>query len=330
MTLSDYFDYKGDGYGGVVSISKPYVINKGPDFEEHGVTIRFKDNKEKRVKESSPSFLALFEKHDLFNPKTHRNYLISGAVGIITANGHDKYGTARGWTKIAEYEKDVKNFDKKKVELETVERDGKLFTAPSKDFVKYLKQQDMAYSKTVASLMYREGKLKDSVAYFKNHLKNSGASSASIKSMKKQLREREADLSKTTNMKNIYNARFKTFISDLSNSFMELNKPFAFVYEETGKKYASSAQISDFDPHVVDQFLNSMFGDITKDGLFPVGSTGKDKGSSSLGGSGSVGDSDIGLVPSMNENSYMGKIPSTCCLQYSCNPKKYRKRYSLY
>ena len=154
------------------------------------------------------------------------------------------------------YSKNIKTFDKSKIEFQTVIKDSKEYLAPSVEFVQFLKDQDQAFSQTVTELTHVRNSLQAEWNGLPDYRKYGD----------KEERYMET-IASYTNKINQVNNQFKTFVADMCRSLIELNKPFYASVE--GVDYDVPVSVGNFSAYELDKFVNSVFGNVTGDDFIP-------------------------------------------------------------
>ncbi len=246
-----------------------YVDNKDKHYSpfdgDGGVTSTVPINKgdtKKRVKK--PTFKNLFKDYKLHHPDLHRLYLYTQSKGI--------QGVSQ-----------AKSFNKKNVELITVQKEGVNHVTVSTEFVNYLKSQDEAF-------VMGAGYLQDQVNF---------TNSKRLYKNQHYYKFREGQYNDAVSALSSHQSKFKNFISDLSNSLLDLNKPILFD-NEGGEDIPVS--VGSFDCIELDKFVNNIFGDVTNKKF----------------------------VPMCNKNVHELKQETNCCLNLCGSQNTFRKKDEAY
>ncbi|RXJ82645.1 hypothetical protein [Arcobacter sp. F2176] len=263
--MSSYYDIYGTGaYSQVTAGYHSLTTTYGSGGWGNGEYIK---------KNERPAFKSLFTDPKYFDPANRKYIMPPGTHSVPT----DIHSPPTSYPKL---------FDKKKIELITVQKDGKNFTTLSDETINYLKNADMKYVETVAWLIERRN-------FVQNTLNNLPAREYQQKPYLKE------NLNYLQNLLNQAELDFQNFVGNLGETLIDLNRPFLYEGSDNGSennKYPIS--ISNVSAYELDGFINSIFGNVTGDNFVPIAN---------------------GLI-------YDAKQPTSCCIEYCFNKDYYRMK----
>jgi hypothetical protein len=242
--MSSYYDK----YGGAPAYASVGANISGSTFQEGIYSSVPSNNNENISTKRVPNFKTLFEDYKLHNPQEHRAYLFVP----FTFRDNRVWDSYVNGTYFSNHKSQIKQFDKTKVDFQTVTSDDMEYLAPGTEFVEYLKEQDEAFALTVTELNY-----------YKNHFFNIWNSQPYYRKYESPVYPNhfKAMAAYDNEIQNVNN-QFKTFVADCCRSLIRLNKPF---YADVGGDYHLPVSVGNFSAYELDNFVNSVFGNVTDD-----------------------------------------------------------------
>jgi hypothetical protein len=266
--MSSYYDK----YGGAPAYASVGANVSGSTFQE-GIHSSVPSMNQNIIPKKVPNFKTLFEKSELHNTLEHRARIALFSYNTMPEKFKSPYAIYDPYFEIEKSvnyylntREAVRNegnvirsplfneidepFDPKKIELETVVKDGIEYLAPTLEFVDYLKDKDLSFVANMQVYLNSE----KHVDYFKykhltdsNYYKYTGYNKA---------------YTQIDNLKDEVNQKFKTFVADMSRSLIRLNKPF---YADVGGDYHLPVSVGNFSAYELENFVDSIFGDVTEE-----------------------------------------------------------------
>lgn len=218
-------------------------------------------------------FKAIFQNKIMHNPAVHRQY----------------FATIEDVGKVNEYHSKTKiKFDRKEIELQTVNKDNKEYLTLTQETIDYLKDMDKTFVMATVGASW----MKDKYYSDWQTRKNRGINDSGTKRLKETYEH----------FQGIYDdvqKNFKFFVADFTRSLIELEQPFTYKFtDKNGDEKEIGVGVGNFPAAPIDDMINSIFGNVTSDDF----------------------------IPAVNEERFKQKKESTCCLNYEMESKVFRKK----